>query len=157
MGDGWQDGRLEATHREARAVMEGQREVIADVDAKAMYTVRVIVVVVGIVVAAARIGGPGIFDVRLLTAGLGTLLLSLGLGVATYSESNPFLGPNRTYIRQLVEADVDTDTWEADVCLRMGDWTAENDGSLRLNARLLFLTQTSLLCGVALLVGAVAF
>lgn len=156
MSDGWRNGRLETTHREARSVVEAQRTVIADIDAKAMYTVRVIVVLVGVVVAASRIGGPAMFHFWLLTGGLAALLLSLGLGVATYTESNLFLGPNRAYIRQLVDDDVDAGTWEEDVCLRMADWIGENDDDLRLNARLLFLTQISLLGGVSLLVGAVA-
>lgn len=156
MAGGWREGRLETVHREARAVIEEQRAVVSDIDAKAMYTVRVIVILVGIVVAAARIGGPRIFQPLLLSIGLGTLLVSLALGVATYSESDLFLGPNRTYVRQLVSDDVDADTWEEDVCLRMADWLGENDERLRLNARLLFLTQASMLGGVSLLVGAVA-
>lgn len=156
MTDGWRNGRLETAHREARAVIEEQRQVIGDIDAKAMYTVRVVVVIVGVIVAAVRISGPEMFAAGYLTVGLGLMLVSLAFGVVTYSESNLFLGPNDTYLRQLVDADVDAETWEEDLCLRMSDWIAENDGDLRRNSWLLFLTQGSLLLGVAALVGAVA-
>lgn len=156
MADGWQNSRLETTYREARAVVEAQREVIADIDGKAMYTVRVIVILVGTVVAAAQIGGPELFHGSLLTSGLGALLLSLCLGVATYAESNLYLGPNGAYVRQLVDDDVDAVDWEVDICLRMGDWMRENHRNIQWNGRLLALTQLSLLLGVVLLVGAVA-
>lgn len=156
MADGWQNARLEATYREARSVIEEQRSVISDIDAKAMYTVRVIVVLAGVVVAAVQIGGPDVFHSLLLSVGLGSLLLSLCLGVMTYAESSRFLGPNRAYVRQLVDDDVDAESWEIDLPLRMGDWVCENDRTLRRNARLLFLTQLSLLGSVAILAGAVA-
>lgn len=155
MAEGWRDGRLKVTYRGARSVIEEQRVAIADLDGKAMYTVRVIVVLVGLFVAAAQIGGPELFHSWLLTVGLGSLLLSLCLGVVTYSESNLYIGPNRAYIRQLVDDDVDAKTWEEDVCLRMGDWIHGNDRNVRWNGGLLALTQLSLLVGVVFLVGAV--
>lgn len=156
MANGWQNSRLETTYPEARSVIEEQRFVISDIDAKAMYTVRVVVVLAGVVVAAVQIGGPDVFHSPLLSMGLGSLLLSLCLGVMTYAESSLFLGPNRAYVRQLVEDDVDAQSWEIDLTLRMSDWMCENDRTLQRNARLLFLTQLSLLGGVAILAGAVA-
>lgn len=156
MADGWQNQRLETSYREARSVVKAQRAVISDVDTKAVSTVRVLVVLVSIGVAAARIGGSDMFHPWLLVAGLGSLLLSLGLGVATYVESNLYPGPNWAYIRQLVTADVDAETWEEDIPIRMADWIHENDRNIRWNGGLLTLTQLSLLVGVVFHVLAVA-
>lgn len=156
MADGWQNRRLETSYREDRSVIEAQRAVISDVDTKAVSTVRVLVVLVSIVVAAARIGGSEMFHPWLLVAGLGSLLLALGLGVPTYAESNRYLGPNRAYIRQLVTDDVDAETWEEDIPHRMADWIDENDRNVRWNGGLLTLTQLSLLVGVVFLVWDVA-
>lgn len=53
MCDGWSDTRLEVAHAEARIVIESQREVISDIDDKAIRTVRLNALIVGIVAGAA--------------------------------------------------------------------------------------------------------
>jgi len=156
MASGWRSARLETTYQEARSVLDGQRSVIADIDAKAMYTVRVDVVIAGVVVAAIRIAGPGMFREQFLAGGLTLLLLSMALGVLTYTESGLFLGPNRSHIRQLVYDDSENGTWEQDLCIRMGDWIDENQSDLLKNGRLLLSAQLALLAGVTLIVGGVA-
>lgn len=156
MDSGWRSARLETTYQAARSVLDGQRSVVADIDAKAMYTVRVDVVIAGVVIAAIRIGGPGVFREQFLAGGLTLLLLSMALGVLTYTESGLFLGPNRSHIHRLVYDDGENGSWEQDLCIRMGDWIDENQADLLMSGRLLLFAQLALLGGVAFLVGGVA-
>jgi len=102
--------RLEVAYRESRNVIDAQRETMADIDSEAVSTVRI----TGIVVAAARIGGPSLFHPLLLPLGVGLLLVGLVAGVFTYTESNLFLGPNQAYLQGLAEGDVAT-PWEEDL------------------------------------------
>lgn len=157
-GDGdWTDDRLETTHREARVVLEAQNNAISDIDDKAMRTVRITIVLVGIVVAAARIGGTGIFNRYLFAAGNGILLVSLITGVLTYSESNLYIGPNKDYIVQLVNDDFQETRWDRDILETYADWIEENFEDVRWNGFLLFVTQILMLAGIVSLVLSVAF
>lgn len=145
---GWRNDRLETSYREARTVLSGQQDAIQDIDNKAMYTNRVIVVFIGILVAAAQIGDAPLFDRALLTIGSSLLFVAFAIGVVTYSFTDLFTGPNRRYLRQLVEGDVDADSWDTDLIYRMGDWITKNHGDIRLFTRLLLAEQVTMLLGV---------
>lgn len=155
-GEQWQNDRLETTYREARNVIDGQAETMSDIDTKAVYTVRITVLITGIVVAAARIAGPSPFEPTLLTLGVAFLLISIVFGIFTYTESNLFLGPNREYLRDLATDDVEAGSWDEDLVYRLADWIDDNHSDIRWNGRLLFATQVGLALGVVAVVGAVA-
>lgn len=145
--------RLDLAHEESRYVIEAQRETMSDIDSKAVSTVRITVLITGIVVAAARIGGPSLFHPLLLPLGVGFLLLSTVLGVFTYTESNLFLGPNRPYLERLAAGD-DRD-WQVDLILHFADWIDDNHRDIQWNGRLLFVTQVGLALGVIAIAAAV--
>lgn len=148
MSDRWSEIRLEVTYTEARAVIESQRDVISDIDDKAIRTVRLNAVIVGIVVAAAQLAGASMFHFPIPSGGTLSLFLSLGAGLITYSESDLYLGPNKAYIEQLSENGFDGRDWEIDLLVRMGDWITANHEHIQWNGRLLFLTQTLLFLGI---------
>ncbi|MFC7157767.1 hypothetical protein ACFQPA_20290 [Halomarina halobia] len=99
--DGWPTGREALTYQEARAVLDAQRDTLADIDDKAVRTVRLTAVLLGVFVAAGRIGGLALFDPHLSALGILLLFGSIVARIATYSESNIYLGPNRRYVEQL--------------------------------------------------------
>jgi len=66
-----------------------------DIDSKAMRTVRFNVLFVGVLITAARLTGPSVFDPALLHLSVGCLVLSTILGIVTYNESYLFVGPQR--------------------------------------------------------------
>lgn len=133
---------------EARAVIESQRDVISDIDDKAIRTVRLNALVVGIVVGTAQLVGASMFHLSILTGGTVCLFLSLGAGLITYSESDLYLGPNRAYIDRISANEFDDGDWEADLLARMGDWIDTNHRDIEWNGRLLFLTQMLLFLGI---------
>lgn len=154
--DSWESERVETTYIEARTVIDHQRRVNADIDNKAMYTIRVIVIFLGIVVAVYQIGGARIFNLYLLWAGSLVLVGSMAVGTLTYSFSNVYLDPNRRYLVELVEGSVQSDRWDEDLVRRMGDWIAWNHDDLRRNGQLLLVSQLLLILGIGLVALAVA-
>lgn len=154
--DDWANERLKTTHAEAREVLNHQLDDISDIDNKAMYTVRVIVVFLGIVVAAFQIGGTNIFNPYLMWPGFLALAISMSVGIITYSASTLRLGPNREYLRGLADGDVDANRWDIDLIYRMGDWVSDNHDDLQTNRDLLTITQSTLILGVLLIALSVA-
>lgn len=141
------DERREVTYREARAVLESQRETLADMDTKAVRTVRITVIFLGVLLSAWRIE-TALFDP--LFAGMGGVALvgSLAAGTFTYNELDLYLGPNRTYVERLADGQYDGDDWERDLLCNFGGWIAESAAEIRFNSRLLSVTQTLFVVGV---------
>lgn len=148
MPAGWSDMRLQVGYSEARTVIDSQRDVFSDVDEKAIRTVRLNALIMGVVVGAAQLAGATIFHFPIPTGGTICLFLSLGAGLITYSESDLYLGANRAYIERLIANEFEADRWETDLLIRMGDWMAANQRVIQWNGRLLFVTQTLLFLGI---------
>lgn len=136
----WRGDRLETSYAEARRLLEAHRSTLADIDSKAVSTVRITVLVIGLVVTVAEVADPALFHPHLFALGIGSLLLATVAGVFTYAESDLFLGPNREYLRVLARGDLKA--WDEDLVVRLADWIEENRRDVRRNGRLLFLTQT---------------
>ncbi|WP_121821837.1 hypothetical protein [Halostella salina] len=156
--DGWESQRLQTTYEEARCVLEAQQQTVADIDDKAMRTVRITIVLIGILISAREIAGADAFSGVSVRLGGGFLFASLCFGVYTYSESSVHVGPTKRYIHQLVEDDFDQDvSWDEDLLRTYAVWIDENGTTTWLNARLLLITQLALLSGVALIGYGVVF
>lgn len=140
--------RHEVTYREARAVLEAQRETLSAVDTKAVRTVRITVVLIGALVSAWRIDSQLFDSVAVAIAGL-ALVVSVATGLFTYNESDLYLGPNEKYIKQLADGDFDETGWRNDLLYSFGNWIEDNEREIHVCSRLLFASQTSLLCGIA--------
>lgn len=97
----WSDRRKEITYTETRAVLNHQISIMSDIDDKAMRTVRLTAILLGILAAGFRVAGPGAFTTLWLYIGGGFLFLSIITGAATYGESDLYIGPSRAYIEQI--------------------------------------------------------
>lgn len=153
----WSERRLKTTYEEVRAVLEAQNDTISDIDDKAMRTVRLAIILVGIIVAVARIDGPEIFHPYWFGTGLAFLLASVLIGVLTYRDSNLFIGPNRDYVEQLVNDDFQDTTWDRDLLVTYAEWIERNFEDVRWNSFLLYITQLLMLTGISFLTISIAF
>lgn len=153
----WPTGREALTYQEARNVLDAQRETLTDIDDKALRTVRLTAVLLGLFVAAGRIGGPDLFDPRLSAVGVTFLFGSIVAGIATYSESDLYLGPNRQYVEQLTANSFTGTDWHTDYLMTAAYWIGENADDIQWNGQLLTITQGLLVIGLGILTLAVAF
>lgn len=150
--------RKETVYSEARCVLDAQREMLSDLDEKAIRTVRLTAVLIGVFVATARVTGTGIFDRFWATVGVGLLFLAVVFGSATYNESDGFaLGPSRTYVERLTANRVVGRSWDDDYLMTTAYWIGENYDVLRWNSWLLTGAQICLVSGLAAMLLAVAF
>lgn len=148
--------RLETTHEEARSVLEAQNETVSDIDDKAISTVRVAALVLGVLASAVELLGAAFHPV-LLAFGGGSLLGAIGVGVLTYGESDLYIGPGRAYLDQLRRDEFGGTTWEQNLLATYGEWIESNGRVVRFNGRLLLAAQGLLVVGLVCLVAAVDF
>lgn len=154
----WQTTRKETTYVESRHVLDAQREMLSDIDEKAMRTVRLTAVLIGVFVATARVTDTSIFHPLWATVGVGLLFLSIVLGTATYNESDGIvLGPSRTYVEQLARNRIVGREWDDDYLMTAGYWIGKNYDILKRNSHLLTSAQVCFILGLAAMVLAVAF
>lgn len=150
VGNGeWSCKRIGTTYQEARAVLEAQQTTVADIDEKAMRTVRTTVLLIGVIASAVKVARIEL-HVGLATIGSVFLFGSLAFGLATYDETDPYLGPNKGYIEQLA-ANEFRKTWEQDLIETYGYWIKKNGEDIEFNSLLLRITQALLFIGMALL------
>lgn len=154
----WQTTRKETVYTESCRVLDAQREMLSDIDEKAMRTVRFTAVLIGVFVATARVTGPGVFDPLWATTGIGLLFTSIVLGMATYNESDEFaLGPSKTYVEQLTANRIVGRNWDDDYLMSIAYWLGENYDVLWWNSWLLTGTQICFVLGLAAMLLAIAF
>jgi hypothetical protein len=151
-GDDWESARMAVIHGEARAVLDAQNATIADIDGKAIKTVRFNAILIGLLLTGERIAGPGVFHPQILHFALASLVCSTVVGIATYNESNLYLGPGGRYFEFAVEHTAADERWDADLVEGFAGMILENDETLQWNASLLAITQATLILGI---VGAV--
>ncbi|WP_210424938.1 hypothetical protein [Halorussus halobius] len=154
MADEWTDKRRETTYTEARAVIDAQNATMTDIDDKAMRTVRLNAVLLGLLVTGLQLA-PDMFHDAMLMAGFGLLVGSTVFGVITYNESNLYVGPQGDYIEDLAEDDFSDSPWEEDLLKTMAGMIAENYDDIRRNSRWLTATQATLVLGIGTAVVAV--
>lgn len=154
----WQATRKKTIYTESCRVLDAQREMLSDIDEKAMRTVRLTAVLIGIFVAAARVTGTGVFDPTWATTGIGLLFGSIVLGTATYNESDGItLGPSRTYVERLTRDRIVGRDWDDDYLMTTAAWIDENYDVLKRNSHLLTGAQICFILGLAAMLLAVAF
>lgn len=154
----WKDTRKETVYTESCRVLDAQREMLSDIDEKAMRTVRLTAILIGVFVAAARIAGTGVFDPIWATTGIGLLFGSIVLGTATYNESDGItLGPSRTYVERLTRDRIVGRDWDDDYLMTTAAWIDENYDILKRNSHLLTGAQICFILGLAAMLLAAAF
>jgi hypothetical protein len=139
---------MEATYAEARAVLDAQNDTMGDIDSKAMRTVRFNVLLVGVLITAARLTGPSVFDPALLHLSVGCLVLSTILGIVTYNESYLFVGPQGMYVEYLADGTPPDVRWDQDLLQTFAGMISENTDELEWNSWLLTVILGALLLGI---------
>jgi hypothetical protein len=152
----WPEKRHEVADTEARAVIEAQNVAMADIDDKAMRTVRLNAVLLGLLGTGTRFA-PSIFEGWLLAAAFLSLVGSTVCGVVTYNESNIYVGPRGEYVETLATEQFQEPPWAVHLLETMAGMMATNVDVLRRNARWLTATQATLVVGVVAAVAAVVF
>lgn len=155
-GDDWESERMEVIHGEARSVLEAQNETMADIDDKAMKSVRFNAILIGLLLTAGRIAGTGVFNQTLLHASLGSLVVSAVVGIITYGESNLYVGPGGAYFERAIEGSTADSEWGRDLLEGYAGMIFENEETITWNSWLLTVTQATLVIGVATAVLATA-
>lgn len=135
----------EVAYREARAV-DAQRETLADIDGKALRTVRITVLFLGVVVSVANLE-PGVLAPIPTAVGGGFLVLSMAFGTMTYNVSDVYLGAGEDDIARMATGDLHGG--ERDLATTYGRFVATNADKIDHNARFLLAEQTTLVTGLA--------
>lgn len=143
---------LRVTHEEARTVLDHQISILNDIDNKATKTVRITAVILGIVVSAPSvIQNPLNFVNQFTKWGVVGLVLSICLGMFTYSSSSPDLGPNPADINRMLDNKYREDEWLVLLLDSYQDWIDRTQQVNRFNGVFLALSQLSLITSLALL------
>lgn len=156
MADDWPDDRRQTAYEEARAVLDAQNATMQDVDDKAMRTVRITAVLIGLLIGGLQFDA-GMFNEWLLGAALILLILSVLSGVATYDESNLYVGPDGEYVEELADGGEMSPTWDRDLLYTFAGMISKNHDDIRRNARFLRATNGLLALGIVTAVLAIAF
>ena len=148
-GDGWESIRLEVTHGEARSVLEAQNATMADIDDKAMQSVRFNAVLIGLLLTAGRVAGPDVFHEVFVHVALASLVASTVVGITTYGESNLYVGPGGAYFEETVNEATAGTEWDRTLIEGYAGMIYENAETIAWNSWLLTITQATLVLGIA--------
>lgn len=154
-GGGWRDARLEITYGEARSVIESQNQTMADIDDKAIQTVRINAILIGLLLTAANVAGQSVFHPTLFGSGIALLAGSILLGLVTFNESDLFVGPRGPYLVALTHGET-TDSWDIDLLESLAGMVSRNDDEIDRTSKLLTITQAMLIGGIIAAILAVA-
>lgn len=147
-GDGdWTSNRCKVSYEEARHVLQAQNETMTDIDDKAMRTVRLAAVLLGILLTAVQVDA-GAFDRSMLGLAVVALVGSGIFGIVTYDESGLLIGPNGDYLETLAFGEWTEATWDEEFLSTYAGMISENHTTLQNNAHLLTASQTPLIVGI---------
>lgn len=152
----WSNDRIRAAYDESRSVIEAQNDTMADIDDKAMRTVRLTALIIGILVTAGQVD-PSLFHQELLRVSFGSFVLAAILGITTYDESDLYVGSEGEYLETFADNSKAGSDWDKDWVEIYAGMISENYDDLQHNARLLKYTQASLISGIILAVLSIVF
>lgn len=143
----WSSKNHEVVYEQGNDVLNAQKEDINEIDDKALRTVRITALVIGV----GATGLQAITDIQVneQTAMLGgfLLFLSLTFGVITYTESSEIVGPTAQYLDNMRGGRNGTD-WEVDYLVQIPGWISRNQEKVERNALLFSFCQFLLITGV---------
>jgi len=146
---------LETVRRESRSVLSEQLQLLNDIDDKAMRSVRTSVLFVGLVVSAVQVSDDptvltdlSTWPFRFATGGVFLLMLSILLGVYTYSVSNPEFGVSEDHRNDVVQGGYSHHEWLLLQLTEYDEWTESMSEVNEKNATLLHATLASSVLGV---------
>lgn len=140
---------LQIQREEAKDVLDQQNEKLRDIDDKALRTVRITVLLLGVLLSFLKLFGGRVSAINAYTI-LGSWLLvsSVVSGVLTYSVSGPYFGPGSEYVDRVLHHTPTKSDWEATLLRGYADWMEDMKKLNGANAKLLLLTQALLIAGV---------
>lgn len=139
---------LEALLERAESVLQSQLSVLADTDDKAVRTVRVEVVLLGVVASAAQFTSATLPTNVWMRLGGVCFVGSIVAGIFTYSTSSPDFGPGPAYVREPTDEGDSTASVYLQLIRGYGEAIAHNRTVVNVSARCLFLTQSLLVAGL---------
>jgi len=155
MSDDWPDKRREIAYTEARAVIDAQNATMGDIDDKAMRTVRLNAILLGLLVTGIQFA-PELFATMVLQVAFVFLILSTVCGIITYNESDLYVGAGGDYLESLGAETFDEQPWYEHLTRTLGGMIAENHSEIRRNEKWLTAMQITLIVGIGSAVAAVA-
>lgn len=147
---------LRSARDEARTTLDHQLSALNDLDDRAMRTVRIALVVVGLLVSATTLGTVRQFVNAITVAGVIALVFSVLVGLSTYSATDPEAGTGSDYLAETLDAPYSEKEWLSTLVAGYAEWIEDARALNETNAQLLVLAQTSLGLGVVLLAVGIA-
>lgn len=153
----WSSKRLEVTYQEARSVLDAQQTRLQNTDEKALRTTRLTIIAAGVLISLIEVLGVTL-SVPLAYLSALFLIVAFGTVLATYNRSNPYLGPNRKYITQLIVGEPEPEphreqassaaAWETTLLESFGYWIEQNNEDIEDTDLLLIISNTALFLGI---------
>lgn len=141
---------LQTGREEARTVLDHQIRLLSEMHTKALRTVRITVLVLGVILSSTAFPGTRQFVNWLTIGGVASLVVAIVSGLVAYTASDPSFGTSPEYLSDVRTNDYDETAWLGTLLEGYEDWIRSmeelNDG----NARLLTYTQVFLGLGVLL-------
>lgn len=147
-GPDWETNRERITYLEARNVIEAQKSDIDDIDDKALQTVRITALLLGVGATGVRITGITGLNTSAAVLSVSSFFVSLAFGVAVYNESNEVIGPTADYLGKMRRNDMYS-RWEDDLLYQYEGWIDNNQQVVEFNGYLLNVCQIFFILGVA--------
>lgn len=140
----YSDAELDAlctVRKESRTVLSAQVDSLRAIDDKAMRTVRTSVLLIGLGISVIQVSdisvskdAIGIWPFGFGLLGAAFLLLSIVIGVVTYSDSRPELGVSEDHRRAVVNGEYTEREWVAFQLDEYNEWTGNMTDKIRRNA-----------------------
>lgn len=148
---------LDISREEAQRSLDNRLDLLYDIDDKAMRTVRITLLTLGIFLSAATFPGAARFINVLTAGGAGLLVLAILFGLITYSASDPDLGMGMSYLTDAREEAYTEEEWLEVVLAGYEEWCADLETLNSGEQRWLSVTQLCLGAGVVALALGVFF
>lgn len=142
---------LRSGREEARIVLDHQLQMLDDMHTKAVRTVRITVLVLGLALSATAFPDATKFSNWFTLIGVGTLAVAILSGLVVYTAPDPKVGVGPLYLSELRTSGYDESEWFGALIEGYEEWIVDMEELNRSNARLLGYTQGLLGLGVVLL------
>lgn len=153
---------LRVTREESRVVLDHQVALLNEIDDRAVRTVRLAGVTLGIVVSVLGLAGPSLLSgagttvLLLVSLGVCSLLVCVLVGIGTYSTSGASFGIDESFRREILAGTYAEREWLRELLAAYNGWSDEMQQVIERDGMYLLVTQLLLLAGIAFLATAIA-
>ena len=142
---------LRTSQIEARSVLDQQLSTLSDIDEKALRTVRIALLLLGIVLSATAFPDRAVFVIWLTIPGIVSISVSILFGLLTYTSPDPTVGPSTDFFEDVRVEPYSEAEWRTLLISGYVEWIGDVEELNSSNARTLIFSQLSLGIGVAFL------